>query len=61
MLRWLLLVWIYVVAFLSINHVGALSLIGVRAALILPPVLLRLLGAARDGALGRLGPPRDHV
>ena len=26
-----------------------------------PAVLLRLLGAARDGALGRLGPPRDRV
>ncbi|MCJ2126585.1 glycosyltransferase family 2 protein [Methylobacterium sp. J-077] len=25
-----------------------------------PAVLLRLLGAARDGALGRLGPPRDR-
>ncbi|RUP11836.1 MAG: rhamnosyltransferase, partial [Methylobacterium sp.] len=24
-----------------------------------PAVLLRLLAAARDGALGRLGPPRD--
>jgi rhamnosyltransferase len=26
-----------------------------------PAVLLRLLGAARDGALGRLGPPRDRA